>query len=70
MEITETSATMQEYEPQQEYLKKMIFLKNRRNNPKYRNSMLNSQKLSIKSFQFLKQLGKGKYGKVYMVKHK
>lgn len=46
----------------------MSFTKNRRND--HRNSNPITKKLNIHDFQFLQQLGKGKYGKVYMVRHK
>lgn len=70
IEIAETSSTMKDVNNSQAELKKAIFIKNRRKNPKFRNSVICEKNFKITDFHLVKKLGNGKYGKVYLVKEK
>ena len=71
LSIKETSSTIRDVNysnNNQEDFRKAMFLKNRRKNPKYRNSVMGIKIFTPADFQIMKKLGKGKYGKVYLVK--
>ena len=73
IEIKETSSTMRDVNGSNndhEDFRKAMFLKNRRKNPKYRNSVMGIKMFTSADFQIIKKIGKGKYGKVYLVKEK